>query len=136
MSDQDFLREAVKVGEQQAPPRNFGAIIVKDGQIIAAEHNHVYEDHDPSAHAEISALRAACKKLGTHNLDGCVMYASHEPCLMCFSCAAWARIDRLVYATAADDITDYTYEFEGVKLQDLASHLARKPISVEHVALS
>lgn len=134
VTDQDFLREAVRVGNQKAEPYNFGALIVKDGSIIAADHNHVHEHSDPTAHAETSAIRAACQKLGTYNLEGCIMYGSHEPCLMCFSCAAWARMDRVVYATAASETIDFTYEFEGVSLRELATHLARRPISVEHIA--
>lgn len=135
MIDQDFLREAVRVGNQKAEPYNFGAVVVKDGKIIAADHNHVHELNDPTAHAETSAIKAACQKLGSYNLEGCTLYGSHEPCLMCFSCAAWARIDRVVYATPASETTDFTYEFEGVSLQELATHLARRPITVEHIPL-
>lgn len=135
MTDQDFLREAVRVGNLQDKPRNFGTVIVKAGQIIAADHNHVHETNDPTAHAETSAIRMACQKLGTYNLEGCTMYGSHEPCLMCFSCAAWARIDRVVYAVPASETTDFTYEFEGISLQELATHLARRPIQVECIPL-
>lgn len=135
MSDQDFLKEAVRVGNLQAPPRNFGAVVVKDGQIIAVDHNHVHELNDPSAHAEISAIRKACAKLGTYNLEGCTMYGSHEPCLMCFSCAAWARMDRVAYAEPASEVDDFTYEFEGINLQELSTHLARRPIKVELIRI-
>ena len=135
MTDQDFLKQATDIGNQVDPPRNFGCVIVKDGEVIAADHNHVHENNDPSAHAEIAAIRQAAQKLGSHNLEGCTMYGSHEPCLMCFSCAAWARIDRVVYAVPADEQHDFTYEFEGVSLQDLAKHLARRPIKVELVRL-
>lgn len=133
MTDQDFLKEAVKVGNLQDKPRNFGTVIVKDGQIIAADHNHVREDNDPTAHAETSAIRQACKKLGTFNLEGCTMYGSHEPCLMCFSCAVWARMDRVVYAQPASEVDDFTYEFEGISLKDLAERISRKPVTVELV---
>lgn len=135
MTDQDFLKEAVKVGNLQDKPRNFGTVIVKDGQIIAADHNHVREDNDPTAHAETSAIRKACKKLGTFNLEGCTMYGSHEPCLMCFSCAVWARMDRVVYAQPASEADDFTYEFEGINLKDLAERISRKPVTVELVRI-
>src|SRR5665647_2848502 len=82
MDDRYFLQRAVEAGNRQAPPRNFGAVIVKDGEIIAEDCNHVHELTDPTAHAETSAIRVACKKLGTYNLEGCTMYGSHEPCLM------------------------------------------------------
>lgn len=135
MNDTDFLKEAIKVGNLQSPPRNFGAVIVKDGKIIASDYNHVHENHDPSAHAEISAIKKACQILGSHNLEGCTMYGSHEPCLMCFSCAAWARLDRVVYANPASEDNDFTYEFEGISLQDIAGHLARRPMSVEFIRI-
>lgn len=135
MTDQDFLREATNVGNLQAPPRNFGAVVVKDGKIIASDHNHVREDNDPSAHAELSAIRKACQVLGSYNLEGCTLYGSHEPCLMCFSCAAWARMERVVYALPASEAHDFTYEFEGVSLQELATRLARKPVKVELVRI-
>jgi len=135
MNDTDFLKEAVRVGNLQKPPRNFGTVIAKDGKIIASDHNHVHENHDPSAHAEISAIKKACEILGSHNLEGCTMYGSHEPCLMCFSCAAWAKIDRVVYASPASESTNFSYEFEGVSLQELASHLAHRPIKVELIRI-
>ncbi len=135
MSDKDFLKIAIDKGNEQAKPRNFGAVIVKDGQIIASEHNWVYEHNDPTAHAETSAIKAAAQKLGKPNLEGCTMYGSHEPCLMCFSCAAWAKIDRIVYAKRASELNDFSYEFRGVSLKDLAEKLTRKPIMIEHIDL-
>lgn len=134
MTDQDFLRRATKIGSQVAEPYNFGAVIVKDGEIIGEGVNHVHELHDPSAHAEITALKMAAKKLANHNLDGATMYGSHEPCVMCFSCAAWANVNRVVYAVAAND-QDFMYEFEGISLQDMAAHLTRRKVSVEYIPL-
>lgn len=133
MDDEYFLKKAVEVGSQKPVPFNFGAVIVKDGQVLSAEHNHVNEENDPTLHAETSAIKAACKKLGSHNLDGCIMYGSHEPCLMCFSCAAWANIKRIVYVTAANE-QNFTYEFKDVSLQDLAKKLTR-PIKVDQVKI-
>lgn len=133
--DQYFLQRATQIGNRQDPPRNFGAIIVKNGEILSEEHNHVHEQFDPSAHAEVSALRMAAKKLKTHNLDGATMYGSHEPCLMCFSCAAWANIGRIVYAVAADE-QGFSYEFKDVSLNDLADKLTRRKISVEHIPIT
>ena len=132
--DQLFLKRATEIGNQKAEPYNFGAVIVKDGKIIGEDFNHVYELHDPSAHAEISALKMAAQKLGNHNLDGATMYGSHEPCLMCFSCAAWANIGRVVYAVAAND-QDFMYEFDGIGLRDMAAHLTRRKVVAEHVPL-
>jgi guanine deaminase len=135
MDDQDFLQRAVEVGNRQVAPRNFGAIIVKNDEIIAEDCNHVHELNDPTAHAETSAIRAACQKLGTHNLEGCTLYSSHEPCLMCFSCATWARMYRVVYAIPASE-RGSSYEFDDVNLKDLAKHLTRTHIKVELVRLT
>lgn len=134
--DQEFLRLATDVGNKRPYPYNFGACIVKDGKVVAQDYNHVHELHDPSAHAEISAIKMAAQKLGTHNLDGCTMYGSHEPCLMCFSCAAWANIERVVYALPASSQTGFSYEFEHIDLVSLASKLQRRKISVELVPIA
>ena len=124
MTDQDFLELAIKKGNEAPKPYNFGAVVVEDGEVIASEINHVHEKNDPTLHAETSAIKAACQKLGTYNLEGCTLYGSHEPCLMCFSCAAWGKIERVVYAEPASE-TNFTYEFNNLSLQDLASKLTR-----------
>lgn len=81
----------------------FGAVIVKDGEVVAAASNSVTSDNDPTAHAEVNAIRLACKKLGTFDLSGCEIYASCEPCPMCLAAIYWARIDRLYYANTKVD---------------------------------
>lgn len=137
--DKYFLNEAVKIGQKGLKagiaPVEFGAVVVKDGKIIARDHSHTHQRHDPTAHAETSAIKKAAKKLKTHNLQGCTLYGSHEPCLMCFSCAAWARMDRVVYATPAWEVDSTTYEFKDISLQDMAKKLARRPIKVDHITL-
>jgi tRNA(Arg) A34 adenosine deaminase TadA len=134
MTDQDYLKRATEVGNRKEPPYNFGAVVVKGGKVIGEDFNHVHETLDPTAHAETSAIKMACKTVGSHNLDGATMYGSHEPCLMCFSCSAWAGVTRVVYAVAANE-QDFMYEFEGYSLQDMAEHLARE-ISVEHIPIN
>ena len=81
----------------------FGSVIVKDGEVIAAASNSVTIDNDPTAHAEVNAIRMACRKLGTFDLSGCEIYASCEPCPMCLAAIYWARIDRLYYANTKAD---------------------------------
>lgn len=81
----------------------FGAVIVKNGEVVAAASNSVTSDNDPTAHAEVNAIRLACKKLGTFDLSGCEIYASCEPCPMCLAAIYWARIDRLYYANTKVD---------------------------------
>lgn len=95
----------------------FGATIVKDGKIIASAHNTVVESKDATAHAEVNAIREASKILGTHNLSGCTLYTSAEPCPMCLSAIIWANIKEVYYANTkkdADDIgfrDDMIYEY-------------------------
>lgn len=134
MTDKDFLQIATEEGNKQQPPRNFGAVIVCGGKIIGQGHNHVYEDNDPSAHAEITAIRQAANKSGTKDLSNCTLYCSHEPCLMCFSCAGWANITRIVYARKAND-QDFTYEFKGLNLHEIAKKFTRREVSVEYLPL-
>lgn len=100
---------ATDEGNKSLEPYNFGVVIVKNGKVISRDHNHVHEKHDPSAHAEMFAIRKATSLVDEHNLDGATMYGSHEPCLMCFSCAAWANINRVVYAIPASEQDDFSY---------------------------
>lgn len=136
MTDKGYLNLAIKESKKAQLPHQYGAVVVIDGEIVAVDHNHVWEKRDPSAHAEISAIVSACQKIGSHNLKNATLYASHEPCVMCFSCAAWADIERIVYATKDSELddTDDSYEFKGISLQDLAAKMLR-PMSVEYMPL-
>lgn len=101
-----FMREAIRLSiEKMREGRGgpFGAVIVKDGRVISRGWNQVTTTNDPTAHAEVVAIRDACRKLGTFRLDGCELYASCEPCPMCLSAIYWARIDRLYFAAARQD---------------------------------
>lgn len=96
----------------------FGAAIVDpDGNIIAVSSNRVLGDHDPTAHAEITAIREACKKLGTHDLSGCVIYATGYPCPMCLGAMIWANIKKCYYGCRPIDAEaigfrdDFIYRF-------------------------
>lgn len=105
MNDEAWLARAVElattnVGDGGGP---FGAVIVRDGELLATGRNHVTRDLDPTAHAEVVAIRVACASLGDHRLTGCTIYASCEPCPMCLSASLWARVERIVYAADRDD---------------------------------
>lgn len=76
----------------------FGALIARDDEVIAEGYNQVTSSHDPTAHAEVVAIRAACRQLGSFSLQGCEMYTSCEPCPMCLGAIYWARLDRVYYA--------------------------------------
>lgn len=103
-----FMRLAIEKAKEgvlagQAP---FGACIVKGGQVTSCEHNVVWQTTDSTAHAEIMAIRAACKKLNTIDLSGCVLYSTCEPCPMCFAAAHWAKISKIIYGACIEDAKD------------------------------
>ena len=84
----------------------FGAVVVKDGTIIGMGSNHVLANNDPTAHAEVMAIRDACKALGTHDLTGCEIYTSCYPCPMCLSAIIWANITKVYYGNTKEDAAD------------------------------
>ena len=81
----------------------FGAVILKNGEIVSIAHNTVIESKDPTAHAEVNALRLATKKLNTHDLTGCTLYVNAEPCPMCLSAIIWANIKEVYYANTKEE---------------------------------
>lgn len=102
------VRRSIENIQQGGGP--FAAVVVKDGVIISEEGNSVTVDNDPTAHAEVNAIRSACKKLKTFDLSGCDIYASCEPCPMCLSAIYWAHIDRIYYAATREDATSIGFD--------------------------
>ena len=101
-----FMQVAIQQafqGLQKTSGGPFGAVIVKDGEIIATGYNKVIETNDPTAHAEVNAIREASKKLGRFDLSDCEIYSTCEPCPMCFAAIHWAKIPRLYYGCTRDD---------------------------------
>ncbi len=96
-----FLREAIRLAVESARSGGgpFGAIVTRGGEIVARGTNRVTAGHDPTAHAEIEAIREACRRLETFQLGGCEVYSSSEPCPMCMGALYWARPDRVFYAS-------------------------------------
>ena len=88
----------------------FGAVIVKDGEVIATGGNRVTANNDPTAHAEVTAIRAACTKLGTFDLSGCSIYSSCEPCPMCLGAIYWAHIDKIYYGANQLDAANVDFD--------------------------
>ncbi|MCE9563084.1 MAG: nucleoside deaminase [Planctomycetes bacterium] len=99
----EVMRNAGVVNKTGGP---FGAVIVKDGVVLAACGNRVMADHDPTAHAEVAAIRMACAKVGSHDLSGAVLYTSCMCCPMCYAASFWARIDKVYYAAACEDYAE------------------------------
>ncbi|WP_345950979.1 nucleoside deaminase [Mucilaginibacter sp. PAMB04274] len=106
MNHEEFMRMAIGLSEQNVAlglGGPFGAVIVKGDKVIAASGNKVVPSNDPTAHAEVSAIRLACQELGTFSLEGCVIYTSCEPCPMCLGAIYWARLDKIYYANNKSD---------------------------------
>ncbi len=101
-----FMKEAIDLARDNVHGKNggpFGAVVVKDGQIIGRGINQVTTNNDPTAHAEIVAIREACRALNTYSLEGCEIFSSCEPCPMCLGSIYWAGIEKLYYAATKDD---------------------------------
>ena len=110
--DEKFMQQAIDLSIDNVANGGgpFGAVIVKDGQIIATGTNRVTANCDPTAHAEVSAIRAACKALKCFKLTGCTIYTSCEPCPMCLSAIYWAGISELYYACDKVDAADIGFD--------------------------
>ncbi|MDD2798110.1 MAG: nucleoside deaminase [Bacteroidales bacterium] len=106
------MKEAVRLASENVLNGGgpFGAIIVKENKIIARTGNSVTQTNDPTAHAEVNAIRQACKKLNTFHLEGCTIYSSCEPCPMCLAAIYWARIDRVFFGASREDAADAGFD--------------------------
>ena len=102
----EFLRRAIALATQNVVAGlggPFAAVVARQGRIVAEGVNSVTTTHDPTAHGEVNAIRAACKALGTFSLNGCQIYTSCQPCPMCLAACYWARLDAIYYGTSAED---------------------------------
>lgn len=109
----EFMNEAIRMAEDNVSSLNggpFGAIVVKNGKIVGSGVNMVTSSNDPTAHAEIVAIRNACEALNTHELDDCEIYTSCEPCPMCLGAIYWARPKKIYYACTKDDAADAGFD--------------------------
>lgn len=109
-----FMEIAIKQGMANKEGGPFGAVIVKDNKVVSKGHNSVIKTNDPTAHAEINAIRKASKKLKRFDLSDCVLYSSCEPCPMCFSAIHWAKIKKVVYACTRDDAKKIGFDDEKI----------------------
>lgn len=113
MQESQFMREAIQQsleGMQRNEGGPFGAVVVKDGKIVGRGNNRVLSTNDPTAHAEVVAIRDACKNLGSFQLDGCEVYTSCEPCPMCLGAIYWARPERVFFGCTRLDAADIEFD--------------------------
>jgi len=112
-TDKKFMQRAIELAERGMDANSggpFGCVIAKDGEIIGEGCNRVTSTNDPTAHAEIIAIREACQKLGAFQLDGCVVYTSCEPCPMCLGAIYWARPERVYFACTREDAANIGFD--------------------------
>jgi guanine deaminase len=115
MKEKEFMAQAIELAVENVELRNggpFGAVVVKDGKIIASGYNQVTSLNDPAAHAEVVAIRNACKVLNSFQLEGCEIYTSCEPCPMCLGAIYWARPQKVFYACTKSDAAAILFDDE------------------------
>ncbi len=112
MDKEYFMREAIELSKRSVESGGgpFGAVVVRDGEIVSRGANSVTVSNDPTAHAEVCAIRDACRKVGDFKLTGCELYTSCEPCPMCLSAAYWAGIDKIYYGNTRHDAADAGFD--------------------------
>jgi len=135
--DEIFLQKSVDLAQANLALGEggpFGAVIVRNGQIIAEGWNQVVASNDPTAHAEVVAIRIATAKLGRFHLDDCVLYASSEPCPMCLSAAYWARVQRIVFANSRAEAAAIGFCDDELYCELTKAH-AERSVPTTHLAL-
>jgi guanine deaminase len=133
--NQKFMKEAIdmaKKGMQNNEGGPFGAVIVKDGKIIGRGNNKVTSTNDPTAHAEVTAIRDACKNLGSFQLDNCELYTSCEPCPMCLGAIYWARPSVIYYACTKQDAADIEFDDDFI-YKEIATPIPERKIKTIQV---
>lgn len=131
-----FMLEAVSAalkGMDNNEGGPFGCVIVKDGKIVGRGNNKVTSNNDPTAHAEIIAIRDACKNLNSFQLEGCIIYTSCEPCPMCFGAIYWARPDKVFYGCNQQDAADIDFDDEFI-YKEIELPYNKRSIPFEQVA--
>lgn len=130
-----FMRRAIALAEQNVSSNGggpFGAVVVHDGRIVGEGTNQVTGLHDPTAHAEVVAIRAACRELGSFSLAGAEIYASCEPCPMCLSAIYWARIDRIFYGNTKIDAAAIGFDDDHI-YREIALPISDRAIPTQQI---
>lgn len=132
--DEKFMKRAIELSRQASIIEKtggvFGAVVVKDGKIIGEGYNQVIKHNDPTWHAEMQAIRDACKNVGSPHLDGCELYTSAECCPMCLATCYWAHIDNIYYGATIDDAAKY-----GDFMDDNIYEELRKEMGQRHIKM-
>ncbi len=128
------MREAIRLSQEKMEAGEggpFGAVVVKEGEIVGRGWNRVTSANDPTAHAEVEAIRDACAHLGSFSLAGCEMYASCEPCPMCLAAIYWARLDALYFAALQGDAADAGFD-DALLYEEISKPRMERKLRTEH----
>lgn len=135
MNHEAFLRRAIELALESDPKTGdapYGTVIVKDGRIVGEGRNRVATSHDPTAHSEIEAIRDACRRLGTHSLEGCLMYTSGEPCPMCSGAIVWAKVSRIYYGASRADCVALGLASDAI-VEEVSKPIEKRSIPAERL---
>jgi guanine deaminase len=131
-----FMQMAIDLSEQAVDSRKggpFGAVIIREGKIIGSSGNHVLQLTDPTAHAEIMAIRDACENMGTTDLSGCEIYSSAEPCPMCTAAIYWAGLKKIYFSNTEEESLDYGFVDKEI-LEELRKPVGKRKIKASRIA--
>jgi tRNA(Arg) A34 adenosine deaminase TadA len=134
----EFMREAIRISLEKMRGNHggpFGAVVVRRGRIVGRGWNRVTSTNDPTAHAEINAIREACRRLKTFRLDDCELYTSCEPCPMCLSAIYWARLKRVYYGNTRRDAAKIDFD-DDLIYREVAQPIARRRIPMKQLLRS
>ncbi len=133
--NEKFMREAIRISIQKMRTDHggpFGAVVVRRGKIVGRGWNQVTSTNDPTAHAEVTAIRDACKRLKTFQLDDCALYTSCEPCPMCLSAIYWARLKKVFYGNTRKDAAKIDFDDELI-YREVARPVSRRKIPMKRL---
>ena len=132
--DRGFMQMAIDLSIENVANGGgpFGAVIVRNGEVVATGTNRVTANNDPTAHAEVSAIRAACAKVQNFKLEGCTCYTSCEPCPMCLSALYWAGVSRIVYGNTKDDAKAINFD-DSFIYDEIAKPYAQRTIPCQNL---
>lgn len=134
MYEKRFMERAIRLAMENVERGTggpFGAVVVRNGKIVAEAANTVTPDNDPTAHAEVNAIRKACREMGTFQLKGCEIYCSCEPCPMCLGAIYWARPERVYYACTKEDAAGVGFD-DSFIYREIGMPQAERSIPFEH----
>jgi len=136
--NKNFMREAIRISIQKMRANHggpFGAVVVRKGEIVGRGWNRVTSTNDPTAHAEITAIRDACKQLGKFQLDNCELYTSCEPCPMCLAAIYWARLKRVFYGNTRKDVAKIQFDDDWI-YREVAKPISKRKIPMRQLLRS